>query len=123
MYLCLSSEIRKIGSQYACISDDLKNKVLYKKSDKTTYDGKEITIGHGNFICKKGQEILGNFGLYKEIYFPLPYIKAIKIENDLKKGDTCKKWKEVEKKFFTPSPLTEEDLERIAEAGKLVDFD
>ena len=122
-YLCLSSEIRKIGSQYACISDDLKNHVFCKKSDKIVHDGKEITIGHGKFICRKCGEGLGNFGLHKEIYFPLPYIKAIKIEDDLKKGDTLKKWKEVEKKYFTPSPLTEEDLERIAGAGKLVDFD
>ena len=122
-YLCLSSEIRKIGSQYACISDDVKNHVFFKKSEKIIHDGKEITIGFGKFICRKCGEGLGNFGLHKEIYFPLPYIKAIKIEDDLKKGDTLKRWKEVEKKYFTPSPLTEEDLERIAGAGKLVDFD
>nr|XP_022339462.1 probable ATP-dependent RNA helicase DDX58 isoform X2 [Crassostrea virginica] len=123
-YLCPSSEIRKIGSQYACISDNLKNKVIFEKGDRTKRIGKDITIGHGKFKCNTCEKILGNVCLYKEIHFPLPNIKSILIdsEDDLKRREFLNKWKTVEELYFTPSLLTEKDLEKIAETGKLVDF-
>lgn len=58
-----------------------------------------------------------------EIYFPLLNIKAIRIEDDLKRGDYVTQWKKVEELYFTPTPITQEDLEKIAEEGKLVDLD
>lgn len=123
-YLCPSSQIRKIGSQYACISDNLKNKVIFEKGDKTKRISMDITIGHGRFKCKKCEKNLGNVCLYKEIHFPLPNIKSIKIDSEdgLKRGEFLKKWKTVEELYFTPSSLNEKDLEKIAETGKLVDF-
>lgn len=122
-YLCLSSELKKIKSQYACISQDFKDHVFCKKSDKITYEDKEIKVGVGKIMCKKCRVNIGNIALYQEIYFPLPHIKAIKIEDDMKKGDHLKQWKKVEEKYFTVSPLSDEDLEKISESGTLVEID
>ncbi|XP_065940807.1 antiviral innate immune response receptor RIG-I-like isoform X2 [Magallana gigas] len=122
-YLCLSSELKKIKSQYACISQDFKDHVFFKTSDKITYEDKDIKVGVGKIMCKKCHVNLGNIAFYQEIYFPLLHVKAIKIEDDMKKGDHLKLWKMVEEKYFTVSPLSDEDLEKISESGKLVEID
>lgn len=119
--MCHSNEIKKIGSHYACISENLKNHVTCEKSEDILFQNKTIKIGVGIVKCKCGEKI-GNIALHKEIHFPMLQIKAIKVEDDMKEFRHLKQWKKVEEEYFTVSSLSTRDLKRISESGKLVDM-
>nr|NP_001292234.1 probable ATP-dependent RNA helicase DHX58 [Crassostrea gigas]AGQ42556.1 retinoic acid-inducible protein 1 [Crassostrea gigas] len=121
-YLCLSNELKKIGSHFACVSEKLKNHVTCEKSEDIIFENKKIKIGVGIVKCKCGEKI-GNVALHRGIHFPMLQIKAIKIEDDKKELCRLKQWKKVEEEYFTVSPLSTRDFKRISESGKLVDMD
>lgn len=121
-FLCMSSELRKLlNAHHACISEDIKNSIICKKFSKPGYPGDDIEMGVGQFNCKECNVKLGTIALYKDIFFPILSIKALKIEDDMEKGDTLKKWNLVEKYFHVPE-ITTEDLENIGKFGRLLEF-
>ncbi|XP_062594929.1 ATP-dependent RNA helicase DHX58-like [Saccostrea cucullata] len=122
-FLCLSSEMRKLGSHYACINGDFKNRVFCKKNKKVGYKGDDIQMGLGTLECKDCREKLGVIALYNEVYFPILQIKSLKIEDDMKRGDTVKKWKTVEERYFKVPSISSDDLQKISEKGKLLNFE
>ncbi|XP_048727213.2 ATP-dependent RNA helicase DHX58-like isoform X9 [Ostrea edulis] len=122
-YMCLSGELRKLGSNYACIGQDFKDHVFCKKSEQVKYDGKNLKVGIGKVGCKECREKIGVVALYKEILFPVLQIKSLKIEDDMKRGDNVKKWKTVEERYFKVPPISLVDMEKISEAERLIDMD
>ncbi|XP_061172801.1 antiviral innate immune response receptor RIG-I-like [Saccostrea echinata] len=122
--LCMSSDIRRIlNHHYACISPYLKYNINCTKFETPSYPGDDIEMGVGQIDCiGKGCFVkLGTIALYEGIFYPILNIKALKIENNFKKGDTLKKWNMVEK-YFTVPDLSTGDIENIVKSGRLIDF-
>ncbi|XP_061175548.1 antiviral innate immune response receptor RIG-I-like isoform X1 [Saccostrea echinata] len=121
-FLCMSSELRKIlNAHHTCISEDIKNNIIGKKYSKAAFQGEDIEMGVGQISCKECLVKLGTIALFKDVFFPILSITALKIEDDLERGDTLKKWKFVERYFKVPE-LTEADLENVAKFERLIEF-
>lgn len=120
--MCLSKELKKIGSHFACVSENLKNHVTFEKSEDIKFENKKIKIGVGIVKCNC-EEKIGQVALHRGIHFPMLQIKAIKIEDDMKEFRRLKQWKKVEEEYFTVSPLSTRDFKKISESGKLVVMD